>query len=92
MAIDFDLKHAFYGGAGAGIGAIAGYLLGIVLYIVMLSSSAFVIQSGNATSSSHAIITAAGNAGVFPMLFAITLAALGFFAGFYKASTEPKAA
>ena len=84
MAMDFDLKHAFYGGAGAAVGAISGYLLGLVLYIVMISSSAFV-----GTNSPVAI--AAGNAGVFPMLFAITLAALGFFAGFYKASQEPKA-
>ena len=89
MAIDFDLKHAFYGGAGAAIGAIAGYLIGIVLYIVMLSSSAFVPVNATAATS---VTTAAGNAGVFPMLFAITLAALGFFAGFYKASTEPKVA
>ena len=96
MAIDFDLKHAFYGGAGAAIGAIAGYLLGIVLYIVMLSSSAFVpsptLTNSALTSSSSPIVIAAGNAGVFPMLFAVTLAALGFFAGFYKASTEPKVA
>lgn len=84
MAMDFDLKHAFYGGAGAAIGAISGYLLGIVLYIVVLSSSAFAIGNKGFT----AIVTSAG---VFPMLFAITLAALGFFAGFYKASQEPKA-
>jgi len=90
MAMDFDLKHAFYGGAGAAIGAIAGYLIGIVLYIVMLSSSAFVPV--NATNATKSVIIAAGNAGVFPMLFAVTLAALGFFAGFYKASIEPKAA
>ena len=83
MAMDFDLKHAFYGGAGAAVGAISGYLLGIVLYIVLISSAAF--------STSTPIKTAASNSGVFPMLFAITLAALGFFAGFYKASQEPKA-
>lgn len=83
MAMDFDLKHAFYGGAGAAIGAISGYLLGIVLYIVLISSAAF--------STNLSITTAASNSGVFPMLFAITLAALGFFAGFYKASQEPKA-
>jgi len=78
MALDFDLQHAFWAAAGAAVGAIAGYLLGVVLYIVMISSAAF--------SSNVSVTNAASNAGVFPMLFTITLAALGFFGGYYVSS------
>jgi high-affinity Fe2+/Pb2+ permease len=80
MPLDFDLKHAVYGGAGAAVGAIVGYLLGIVLYVVVLSANA-IAQSN--------IVT---NSGVFPLLFAITFAALGFFGGFYISSKEAEAA
>jgi len=81
MPLDFDLKHAVYGGAGAAVGAIVGYLLGIVLYVVVLSANAF--APSNFTMPS---------AGIFPLLFAITFAALGFFGGFYISSkaSEPK--
>ena len=90
MPLDFDLKHAVYGGAGAAIGAIMGYLLGFVLFIVVLSSSAF----GNMTAT-PAIKTMAGNSGLFPLMFAVAFAALGFFGGFYissKASEQKPAA
>jgi len=86
MPLDFDLKHAFWAVAGSAVGAIAGYLFGIVLYIVMIASSAF--------SSNGSIAAAASNAGVFPMLFAVTLAAVGFFGGYYISSngSAPKTA
>jgi len=89
MPLDFDLKHAVYGGAGAAIGAIMGYLLGFVLYIVVLSAAAF------GPSSNTAIATMSGNAGLFPLIFAVAFAALGFFGGFYissKASEQKPAA
>ena len=72
--LDIDLIHAFCGAAFAAVGALAGYMLGVVLYIVMLASSAF--------SNSNAIVVVANNAGGFPILFAMTLAAIGFFSGF----------
>jgi ABC-type transport system involved in multi-copper enzyme maturation permease subunit len=82
MPLDFDLKHAVYGGAGAAVGAIVGYLLGIVLYVVVVAANA-IAQSSTVP-----------NAGIFPLLFAITFAALGFFGGFYISSkaSEPKPA
>ena len=85
MPLDFDLKHAVYGGAGAAIGAIMGYLLGFVLYIVVLSAAAF-------GPSSNAITTMSSNSGLFPLIFAVAFAALGFFGGFYISSkaSEPK--
>ena len=76
MALDFDLEHAFWAGAGAAVGAIGGYMLGIVLYVIMIASSAFAPYGSP-------VITAATNAGVFPMLFAMTFAAFGFFGGYY---------
>ncbi len=75
MPLDFDLKHAFWAAAGAAVGAIAGYLLGIVLYVIMIASSAF-------APSGSPILTAATNAGVFPVLSALLLGALGFFGGY----------
>ena len=86
MPLDFDLKHAVYGGAGAAVGAIMGYLLGFVLFIVVLSSSAF----GNATLV-PAIKTMATNSGLFPLIFAVAFAALGFFGGFYISSKASEA-
>ena len=74
--VDFDLKHALYGAAGAAVGAIAGYLFGIVLYVVVLSSGAL----APAGSGIGALVA---QAGVFPLLFAFTLAAMGFFGGYY---------
>jgi len=85
MALDFDLEHMFWAAAGAAVGAVAGYVLGIVLYIVMLASSAFAPYGSP-------IITAATNAGVFPMLFALLLAAGGFFGGYYVSSKAAKKA
>jgi len=87
MPLDFDLKHAVYGGAGAAVGAIMGYLLGFVLYIVVLSAAAF-----GSSSSSSAITTMSSNSGLFPLIFAVAFAALGFFGGFYISSkaSEPK--
>jgi cell division protein FtsX len=82
MPLDFDLKHAVYGGAGAAVGAIVGYLLGIVLYVVVLSANAIVGNNSNLTVP---------NAGIFPLLFAITFAALGFFGGFYISSKAAEA-
>ena len=87
MAV-YNLKHAMYAGAGAGVGAIVGYLLGIVLFIVLLSSSAFVPTN---SQSYTAIMTAATSAGIFPMLFAIAFAAIGFFGGFYLSMKEEEA-
>jgi len=89
MAV-FNLKHAMYAGAGAAIGGIVGYLLGIVLFIVLLSASAFVSTSspGNVY---NAIMAAASGAGIFPMLFAISFAAIGFFGGFYLSVKDEEA-
>jgi len=87
MAV-FNLKHAMYAGAGAAIGAIVGYLFGIMLYVTLLSSSAFV-QTG--TSAYGAIMAAATSAGIFPMLFAIGFAAIGFFGGFYMSVKDEEA-
>jgi len=84
MALDFDLKHAVYGGAGAAVGGIMGYLLGFVLYIVVLSAGAF--------GSGNAIATMVKNSGLFPLIFAVAFAALGFFGGFYISSKEAEAA
>ena len=86
MPLDFDLKHAVYGGAGAAIGAIMGYLLGFVLYIVVLSASAFGGAAFNYTTKSNPIAVMAGNSGLFPLIFAVAFAALGFFGGFYISS------
>ena len=87
MAV-FNLKHAMYAGAGAMVGGIVGYLFGISLFIILLSSSAFV--SSNSISA-QAIMTAATSAGVFPMLFAIGFAAIGFFGGFYMSMKDDEA-
>jgi len=93
MALDFDLKHAVYGGAGAAVGAIMGYFLGFILYIVVLSSAAFGSSASFAYGTSP-IATMANNAGLFPLMFAVAFAALGFFGGFYISSkaSEPKPA
>ena len=90
MPLDFDLKHAIYGGAGAAVGAIMGYFLGFIIYIVVLSASAFGVQAYNGTY--NPIKTMAYNSGLFPLIFAVIFAALGFFGGFYISSkaSEPK--
>ena len=88
MALDFDLKHAVYGGAGAAVGGIMGYFLGFILYIVVLSSAAF----ASSATYSVPISTMAGNSGLFPLMFAVAFAALGFFGGFYISSKEAEAA
>jgi len=82
MAV-FNLKHAMYAGAGAAIGAIAGYMFGIMLYITILSASAF--------STMLAVAAAASNAGIFPLLFAIGFGAIGFFGGFYMSVKDEEA-
>ena len=84
MAV-FNLKHAMYAGAGAAIGAIAGYMFGIMLYITILSASAF------SSNTIGAVSIAATNAGVFPLLFAIGFAAIGFFGGFYMSVKDEEA-
>lgn len=89
MALVFNLKHAAYAGAGASVGAILGYLFGIVLFIVVLASSAFV-QSG--TPMASAIYNAATSSGIFPFIFALAFAAIGFFGGFYISVTSDEAA
>jgi len=62
--------------AGATVGGIAGYLLGVVLYINVLCSSVF----APSTSPILAFVTSAG---VWPVMFSIFVAALGFFSGWY---------
>jgi uncharacterized membrane protein len=86
MAV-YNLKHAMYAGAGAGVGAIVGYLLGIVLYIVLLASSVFAPN----TAAGQAVVVAAESAGIFPILFAIAFAAIGFFGGFYISMKDDEA-
>lgn len=88
MPLSFDLKHAIYGAAGAAIGALMGYLFGFVLYVVVLSASAFGPTTG---STSGAISTMSSNAGLFPLIFAGILAALGFFSGYYVSSKNEEA-
>jgi len=79
----FDLRNAFYAMAGASVGAIAGYLFGLVLYIVVICSSVF---------SPEDLSTLVTSAGVYPLLFAILVAAIGFFAGWYIGYDKTKAA
>jgi len=86
MAV-FNLKHAMYAGAGAAIGAIAGYMFGIMLFITILSASAFSTNS----AATGAIATAAASAGIFPLLFAIGFGAIGFFGGFYMSVDKEEA-
>ena len=85
MALDFDLKHAFWGIAGATVGALAGYLLGIVMYIITVSASAFTPSNSTITTI---LTTVASGASTFPLLFAMILSALGFFGGYYVSSKE----
>ena len=80
----FDLRNAFFAMAGSAVGAIAGYLFGLVLYIITICSSVF--------SNNVAITTLVASAGVYPLLFAILLAAIGFFAGWYIGYDKTKAA
>lgn len=86
----FDLRNALYAMAGASVGAIAGYLFGIVLYIVVLCSSVFVPVSTAETGPLVALTTLAASAGVWPMMFAILVAAIGFFAGWYLGYDKTK--
>jgi len=81
----FDLKHAFYAAAGAVVGAITGYLLGIVLYIIVLCSGVFTDTS---TPIGALILALTTSAGVYPLLFAFLIGALGFFAGWYMSHTQ----
>jgi len=85
MALDFDLKHAFWAAAGAAVGALGGYLLGIVLYVITVSALAFV----PANSPIATILTAvASGASTFPLLFTMIIAAIGFFGGYYISSKK----
>jgi hypothetical protein len=85
MPLSFDLKHAVYGGAGAAVGGIMGYLLGFVLYIVVLSAASF------GSSATVPVGTMATNSGLFPLIFAVAFAALGFFGGFYISAKADEA-
>ena len=87
MALDFDLKHAFWAAAGAAVGALGGYLLGIVMYIITVSASAFV-PANSSSPIAPILTTVASGASTFPLLFAMILAALGFFGGYYVSSKE----
>lgn len=84
----FDLRNAFYAMAGASVGAIAGYLFGVVLYIVVLCSSVF---TTGGTPAALAIGTLITSAGVYPLMFAVLTAAIGFFAGWYIGYDKTKA-
>jgi len=82
----FDLKHAMYAAAGAAIGGIAGYLFGVTLYILLIASSAF-------ASSNTVVTTFVSSASVIPLIFAASIAAIGFFGGYYlsnKSDETPK--
>jgi len=85
MPLDFDLKHAFWGVAGATVGALGGYMLGIVMYIIAVSASAFV-PANSPIASILSVITS--GAGTFPLQFAMILAALGFFGGYHESSKK----
>jgi len=87
MAV-FNLKHAMYAGAGAAVGGIVGYMFGIMLFITILSGSAYV--SANSIVY-QAVLSAAASAGIFPLLFAIGFAAIGFFGGFYMSVKDDEA-
>jgi hypothetical protein len=71
----FDMKHMFFSMAGSAVGAIAGYMFGVFLYVMLLCSSVF-------TTSTN-LITLATSAGVWPILFAFFGMFLGFAAGWY---------
>jgi hypothetical protein len=71
----FDMKHMFFSMAGSAVGAIAGYMFGVFLYVMLLCSSVF-------TTSTN-LITLATSAGVWPILFAFFGTFLGFAAGWY---------
>jgi len=73
--------HAFWALGGMAVGAIAGYLGGIVLYVLLLASSVFVTSN---SAASNAVVRAAENSAVFPLIFALLLALLGFMAGYYE--------
>lgn len=78
----FDLKHAMYAMAGSAIGAIMGYFFGLVLYIVTLCSSVFAPAPIDPLGTTP-FMTLVASAGVWPMMFAILIAAIGFFAGWF---------
>jgi len=85
MALDFDLKHAFWAVAGASVGALGGYMFGIVLYIITVSASAFTPANSPIATI---LTTVASGASTFPLLFAMILSALGFFGGYYVSSSK----
>jgi hypothetical protein len=66
--------------AGAAVGSITGYLFGTVLYILVICSSAF--------SSDTNVATLVTSSGVYPLMFALFVAAIGFFSGWYISYTQ----
>jgi len=70
-----------YGFLGAGIVAIAGYLTGVLLFVLVLSSAGFAVSSSNNTITTMLINFLAG-AGNLPLVFAFGGATVGFAGGF----------
>jgi len=70
-----------YGFLGAGILGIAGYLTGVLLYVLVLSSAGFAVTSSNTTITTM-LINFLGGAGNLVLMFAFGGATVGFAGGF----------
>jgi len=78
----YDMKHIIAAAAGAALGSIMGYLLGVFLFTMTALGGLFIQTFGttNAAATATNLVTSGST---YPLMFALGFALLGFFGGWH---------